>query len=217
MDTSFDSQFEQTGFIKFYPFVGDKYNVSIPRILILGESHYISSELSPSKEEIETWNEDNNTTRDAVEEGYKPYKNTVSLLTNAVIDNEWIYENIAFYNFFQKYVGIGSSDKSLIDLDLIELSQKAYFSIIDIMEPDFIIAWGTSTLYNYWVPQDECDILSEDSMLYRYKKFPNTNIWHIKHPSSRSFDLFESTNSFSKICGNLGYTFPIKFKINKNM
>lgn len=217
MDISFDSQFEQSGNIKFYPYVGGNYNTSLPKILILGESHYISGELTPTQKEIDSWNNDINTTRDAVEDGYKPYKNTVSLLTNSVINNDWIYDNISFYNFFQKYVGIGSSDKSMIDLDLIQLSQIAFFHVIEILKPNLTIAWGTSKLYNEWVPQEECDILSKDGMLYKYKKYPNTNIWHIKHPSSRNFDLFEATDKFSKLCNNLGYRFPLEFKENRNV
>jgi hypothetical protein len=86
MDTSFDSQFKQAGFINFYPYIGDKYNEYVPKILILGESHYISSELSPNQEEIDIWNKDTNTTREAVEVGYKPYKNTVAMLTNTIIN-----------------------------------------------------------------------------------------------------------------------------------
>jgi hypothetical protein len=210
MDVSFDSQFRQTNSIKFYPYIGDKYNEYFPKILILGESHYISNELSPNQEEIDTWNKDTNTTREAVEEGYKPYKNTAAMLTNTIINNEWVYKIVAFYNFFQQYVGIGSSNKSLINDEMIDLSQKAYFSIIEILKPNLVIAWGTGKLYNSWVPQDECEILNEDNTLYRYKKYMETYIWHIQHPSAPMFNLFDTTYNFRKICEQLNISFPIK-------
>jgi hypothetical protein len=161
-----------------------------------------------------------------VDQKYKPYKNTVTLLTNKVIDNEWVFDHIAFYNFFQKYVGFGSSDKSLIDKDLIDLSRKAYFSVFEILKPNLVIAWGKGDLYYKYVPQDDWDPLIEEviekKMFYKYKKkYNDINIWHIKHPSGRGgrggFDLHEETVSFSKICKHLGYSFPIEFNLNENI
>ena len=217
MDLSFDSSFKNSGVINFYPYIGDNYIKSNPKILILGESHYISNEKEPTKAEIDEWNKDINTTRGAVEEEYKPYKNTLSVLSNMAIDNNYLYNHLAFYNFFQKYVGIGSSDKSLIDDALIELSQKAYFAVFDIIKPNLVIAWGTGDLYNYWVPQVEYETCSENGMLYNYKKYPNIKIWHMRHPSARNFDLFNSSMEFSKICKYLGYSYPIKFDNNTKL
>jgi hypothetical protein len=48
-DMSYDKKFKKTGTIKFYPYVGNKYKLSTPRILILGESHYIPEK--PGKED----------------------------------------------------------------------------------------------------------------------------------------------------------------------
>jgi hypothetical protein len=210
MNTSLDKAFADTGLVKFYPYIGDAYFESSPRILVLSESHYVAAETRENAEQLGELNSNTNTTRDAVEERYKPYQNTAALLSNRVIDNEYVYEKAAWYTFFQKYVGFGSGDKSLIDDALITLSQKAYFKVIELLKPELVIAWGVGGLYDRWVPQDECDILSEDKLLYKYKQYSDTLIWHIRHPSAPMFDLFETTRAFSELCKKQGYGYPVQ-------
>jgi hypothetical protein len=215
MNTTFDVKFEKEKNIKFYPYVGDYYDEANPKIMVMGESHYISVDLKGKEDELIKLNNYTNTTREAIDEQYRPFAYTVSMLTNTVVQNEWAYEMLAFYNFFQKYVGYGSADKSLIDDSLIEQSQKALFSIIEILKPKLIIAWGRGDLYKKWVPQvprEECELIEYDGnsySLYRYKQFMETYIWHMPHPSGRMFNLVETTNEFVKVCEKLEFGFPI--------
>jgi len=209
MDKTFDLEFEKDINIKFFPYVGDNYKKSIPRILVLGESHYFNVELKDNITELTKCNNNTETTRETVEEKYKPLTNTISMLTNLVINNDWAYNKLAFYNFFQKHIGYGSSDKSLIDNSLIEQSQKAFFSVIEIIKPELVIAWGIGDLYEKWMPHEEYEIINEDNTLYRYKKYMETYIWHIHHPSAPKFNLCDTTSSFFNVCNKLKYHFPI--------
>jgi len=220
VNTSFDKDFENTGVIKFYPYIGDQYTNSSPRILILGESHYFSEDKKGNEEEINKWNNCKDTTRDwwTTKEClvYKPYKNTIHMLTNTDINNEWIIDRLAFYNFFQKHVGFGPSGtdgKSLLEnnyLEFIDNAQQAYFKLIEIIKPNFIIAWGRSYLYKNYVPQDGREFLNNDKTLYRYTKYMDTYIWHMKHPSYRFFSLSKTIDEFSEVCKRLKIDYPIK-------
>ena len=211
MSKDFDKILTEKG-IKFLPWIGEDYFNFSPRILILGESHYFNEDLSKNKELMDEYNNNVNTTRDVVEDYCnKGYLNLASMLTNKIIDNDIIWDYICFYNFFQKYVGFYSSDKSLIDESLIEMSQKAFFNVVEILSPDLIIAWGVTKLYWEWLPQDNCEIIDEENKLFKYKQYPKTVIWNMNHPSSPKFDLYEWTYKFKDtICKRLKITYPIK-------
>ena len=198
--------------IKFLPWIGDEYFNSNPRILILGESHYFNEDLSENKELMEEYNNHVDTTRDVVEDySNKSYQNIAAMLTNKIIEHDIIWEFICFYNFFQKHVGFSSSDKSLIDDSLIEMSRKAFFCIIESLTPDLIIAWGATKLYWEWLPQDNCEFIDEDNKLFKYKQFPKTAVWNINHPSSPMFNLYDWTFKFKDIiCKKLDFSYPIK-------
>jgi len=221
VNTSFDKDFENTGVIKFYPYIGDQYTKSSPRILILGESYYFKKDLEGNEEEINKENNNKYITRKWLKEesDYKPYKNTINMLTNSKINNEWIIDQLAFYNFFQKYVGFGHRGKSILESNFNEFivhAQEAYFKIIEILHPNLIIAWGVSNLYKYYVPKndrifdnkEERIFEDEDKKLYRYNKYMDTYIWHMKHPSFISFS--KATSEFSEVCKRLKIDYPIK-------
>jgi len=220
VNTSFDKEFENTDVIKFYPYIGDQYTNSSPRILILGESHYFSEDKKGNEEEINKWNNCKDTTREWIEEllkgdGYKPYKNTIRMLTNTDNNNEWIIDRLAFYNYFQKHVGFGHRDKSILKNNFQEFSeqaQEAYFKIIEILHPDLIIAWGVRDLYNYIPKNDRIfdNKEDEDKKLYRYKKYMDTYIWHMRHPSWMFFSLSKTIDEFSEVCKRLKIDYPIK-------
>lgn len=214
IDESYDSKLKQQKHINFLPFVGKEYNKSTPRILVLGESHYI--------DDIEMFEKDNNDhllTRDFFmqdylgeirDDGSHPYKfvrcwrNTAAMIAaKGYPYSDFIWNKLAFYNFFQRIVGVESEDKKYINDDLIELSQKAYFEVLDVLKPDFVIAWGISELYYDWVPQDNCELIDEANYLYRYKDKPDITIWHIRHPSM-GFSYEAYHEDFIKMLNKIG-------------
>jgi len=195
-DYSFDKKFKKDKLIKFYPYVGKDYKDQKIKILILGESHYIEKdELS----KLEEYNADISLTRGILIENYfanirkdktnpypyvKCFRNTAAMITNKEYhcsDNIW--RKLAFYNYFQKIVGVGAKGKEFIDESLIEKSRVAYFNVLETLKPTIVIAWGIGSLYYKWVPQEKCEIIDEENFLYRYIDKQDTLIWHIRHPS----------------------------------
>jgi hypothetical protein len=211
MNKDFDQILINEG-IKFLPYIGDNYLNNNPKILILGESHYTNEDLSQKMYLLDEYDNDKNATRDVVENYTSiALKNMAAILTNRVIDNDYIWDYISFYNFFQKYVGFSSSDKSLIDESLIEKSQIAFLKIIKILSPDLVIAWGISDMYWEWLPQENYKYIDEKNKLFNYNEYPKSIIWSIHHPSSQSFNLYDWTYKFKElICNKYNYRYPIK-------
>jgi hypothetical protein len=194
-----DREFSKNGFIKFFPYIGKKYKETSPKIMVLGESHYIGDK-SKTDEQIEEDNRDNYSTRKVFfyeyldpeafgENGTHPdpyvrcYRNFAAMISGkGYHDSDYIWDYLSFYNFFQKYIGKGSKGKEYKNDDLIKNSGKAYFEVINILKPDLIIAWGRTLLY-YEVPQEDCEYINEKEFFYRYTTIPGTAIWHIPHPS----------------------------------
>jgi hypothetical protein len=207
MNIDFDKILIEKG-IKFLPWIGEDYFDFSPRILILGESHYFGESHWSN---VDEYNNDVNATRAIVDDYcHSGLIKLASMLTNKTIDNDYIFDYICFYNFFQKCVGIKASEKTFIDESLIEMSQKAFFHVIEILSPELIIAWGVSSLYGKWLPQDNREIIDEKNKLFKYKQYPKTIIWNMKHPS-RMFDLYGWTHKFKDdVCERLNYPYPIK-------
>ena len=218
--SDFDSLFEKSEFIKLYPFVGRNYQNMSTKIMVLGESHYIDPELdisNYSEAQLKELDDDKYYSRSVLmddyfanirEDGTNPnkwiqcYRNTAAMITGMEYhDSDYVWNNLSFYNFFQSSIGHGAGSQKFITPELIEDSRKAYFEVITILKPDFIIAWGLGKLYYKWVPEDGYIEMGEYT--YKYKEFPNTLIWHIKHPS-RSFSYEKYHDSFMKKVNELG-------------
>jgi len=217
-ENDLDAIFDKTEYIKFYPFIGKKYNEIYPKILVLGESHYIgldpNNPVSITDKQLEEWDNDKYSSRYVFSDDYFPeiredgthpyhhircYRNTATMITGKDYHfSDYVWDYLSFYNFFQKNVGVGAKGKEFINEKLIEDSQKAYFKVINILKPELIIAWGRSSLYYAWVPQDDCEIINEECFLYKYKKYPGTIIWHISHPS-QGFPYGEYHKEFKRI------------------
>ena len=187
--------------VNFFPFIGKKYFFSYPKILILGESHYFPKSIEIK--DFQKWDKDHYRTREVIaDDDNEGYINTAALIAMDKKDNKWIWDYVSFYNFFQKHVGHGNNKNILYsnyDRMIME-AQKSIIRIIKILRPNLIIAWGTSYLFNSWMPQfiESEKIDKEIEKLYRYKKLKKTAIWHIHHPS-RSFDLDKWSNEFKKV------------------
>jgi len=202
-----EEAFDKSEYIKFYPFIGKEYKEISPKILVLGESHYFPPNVTDI--EMKECDDDKFTSRNIFFDGYflelekrkdgtlpyeykyiRCYRNTATMITGKDYhSSDYIWNYLSFYNFFQKHVGRGSKNKEFINEILIENSQRAYFEIINILKPELVIAWGRTCLYETWVPQNDYETIED--YLYIYKKYPDTIIWHIPHPSQGfSYDLY---------------------------
>jgi len=193
LDDTFDEIFETHENIKLWPFIGANYNISAKtKIMVLGESAYWEKN-DPANEAtrnniydyIENIKENGSTEQWT---HATPFRNTAAMISGKgyyEADEKW--NELVFYNFYQLIIGKNANDKSLKTNVGINLSQNAFFDVIKILKPDFIIAWGVSDLYK-WLPQKGRIFLNKEKYLYNYEAFPHTVIWHIKHPS-RGFVL----------------------------
>ena len=178
--------------INFLPRIGPKYLETKNKILVLGESHYGAQENNTNRE----------LTRDvfdnafsAVSEGewpswFKGQRNTAAMITGKGFrESDYIWEELAFYNFFQEVVGDENhADKKFITKILVENSRKAFFEALTILNPKIVIVWGEGNMYWKWLPSFENGKKLEGEKLFIYEEFPSTFIWCITHPSSRSFN-----------------------------
>jgi hypothetical protein len=152
----------------------------------------------------DAWNNDHYRTREVIEDDDNiGYINFSKMLACNDSDFNWIWEQIAFYNFFQQHIGKGNN-KCFLNKDLISSSGESFFDVIKIITPDLVIAWGISDLLNSWMPQNiESEPIDKNiNTLYRYKLYSNVSIWHIKHPS-RSFPIFDWIEQYKRICNIL--------------
>jgi len=196
-EETYDEEIEKHENIKIWPFIGECYHSAKPKIMVLGESLHWDKDgqlQETSRNNLINYSEwvMENMESNSTPRNYKGYRNTASMITGKGFkesDIKWKY--MVFYNFYQSIIGVNSKDKSKITPERIIFSQKAFFDVIKILSPDFIIAWGISYMYKSWLPQEGRIFLDKEKKLYKYEAFPNTVIWHINHPSSshQQFDL----------------------------
>ena len=183
-----EEKLNASNLINFLPYVGPKYLETKNKILVLGESHY-----GAQKE-----NTRRNFTRDVIEDDYlsavsegkrhpwiKCFRYTAAMITGkGYHESDYIWEELAFYNFFQEVVGDnGHADKKFITSELIEKSCKAFFETLSILNPKIVIVWGESKIYKEWLPTENRIVLDADNYLFSFHNLPSTLIWSIRHPS----------------------------------
>lgn len=193
--TLFDSHFSTSQYINFYPYVGKDYTTALHRILVLGESHYGPQ----SNNTYHEW------TREVVEKDFlenydngKPlpkwvqcHRNTANVLAAIRDANPHdVYDNIAFYNFFQKSIGEGDhADKRYLTNELKVLSAKALAEVLEILRPDLIVGWGWDNLEWKYLPEPRNQIIINKNCsgihlhLFTLNGFPSVPIWCMHHPS----------------------------------
>ena len=152
-------------YINFYPFVGKQYfqeGLGGKRVLVLGESHYCSKELSPQGRcfplcQTKNMLRDCHTQTIDVIEQYihsysgNRYEQTFLCFERAVSGKELTSEervsfwnSIMFYNYLQF---CQPGPRMPVAAEYWSPSEKAFKELLDIFSPDYIIIWG-SRLYN---------------------------------------------------------------------
>lgn len=216
--TKFDKQLQEGG-VHFLPWIGEKYDKGIyydkngevqygggngKKILVLGESHYCAKEedgtpdltrcvigdyISPENEE--QWKEQ-----------WEPYKNTYTKFERGMagkslaagVEKQDFWKHVVFYNYLQKPL---TGPRTFPDEKDFKMSENAFFTVLDIIAPDYIIVWGIR-LYNnlpqvgeqgddleVFLDTDEC--YSFETWKYQTRKGKVVPVLGIYHPSS-SFD-----------------------------
>ena len=194
---NYDTQLKQAKHVNFLPYIGEKYAQTSQKILVLGHSHYAVDADSP--EEMEKWDIDTERTRTVITEEYRegiadngthPYsyvrcfRYMAAALTGKDYhnsDDKW--DELAFYEFYQKHAGTTHNSRQNITPELTEISKKALFEVIGILKPSVVIAWGSELAGDYCLPTDGYTKISDDPLGGVYDVFPDTYFWFMKHPS----------------------------------
>lgn len=213
-DNSFDDKFRQSRYIKVLPYIGEGYFSSNIKILVLGESLYWNKDgdldlTNCVRNNIYDYGEsvrDDGTTPSGHWVGVKPFRNTAAVITGKDYHHsDHIWGKLAFHEFFQITAGKNADDKSKINNETIQSARKAFFEVINILNPQLIIAWGAK-MYNRYLPNENKILIDDNKKLYKYTSFPQTLIWCINHPS-RVFSIDEWRKKYidvqSKITGDI--------------
>lgn len=208
--------------VKFLPWIGDEYEKGIyydengklqcgtdkdkgKKVLVLGESFY--------------WNDEDDGNgkmfihdliKDLVnpESEFQPYMRTFTKFERAMTGKPWeeekkkekrsdFWEHIMFYDYVQeplKYPRLSPTDKQF------KKSVNAFWKILDVYKPDWIIAWGMR-LYNH-LPQEgeqgeDIEFGEESVETWIYKE--NIRVVPIYHPAAPSFSNQIWYNIFRQI------------------
>lgn len=200
MDRSYDTRLQATEYTNFFPYIGVDYNLSSPRILVLGHSTYAAG---TDDESVEKWDQYTERIRELIEDDYlntladtgrtrryvRCFRNMAAVLAGKGYgQSDSIWNSLAFHNFFQKHVGNSPENRHWLTDELRVRSQKALFEVISILSPDIVIAWGKELWYHD-LPQNDWEWIHEDIKIYRYTEHPQTWFWGIMHPSARMFSI----------------------------
>ncbi len=178
--------------IRFLPFVGKQYLAGIngKRVLSLGESHYTAEEKDAvpaiTQNVIKWYLDSNNCEFEGWMNTYTKFIRALSGDSEISRDNsrEW-WERISMYNFVQ--VPMFGPRESPSSQDFRD-SDNAFFTILEQLKPDCVIAWG-KRLYNNLprAGRQGADCGDEETWIYETSDGHEVRVLPITHPSA-AFD-----------------------------
>lgn len=181
----------------FKPWVGKNYHtggIFKKKILVVGESHYCGGcnecglKYSPECDELTTTGVmefylAGNT--DTWTPTFKKFERSLVNKETTLEESRDIWNSIAFFNFLQ--VAMNGSRQAGRHEDYIE-GQKALSEVVDELQPDLIIVWGVTRMYQYfpsegWIPGEEINI-DGYNLKNGYYKTKGTKVVFVYHPST---------------------------------
>lgn len=161
-DTKFDETFSKLENLIWKPFIGKLYNKTTPKILIVGESHYV-----PTGENFEDYLDPNWTRLFIAKEGLQetPWysgthkNNLVREVEKTLIRSEnyseevsrKLWDSVCYYNFVQRLIPI--RDKRPTYGDLI-LGWEVNFNLYNILLPDIMLFCGVESAKHFQTMND---------------------------------------------------------------
>lgn len=195
-NTSYDKQLidieHYKKFPQMLPWVGQYYGKKYKRVLFVGESHYLppdstiqlnsqewynSTHKKLNNEELEYIN-----TRGALLKNYLRngiWKNPAFIMKEKGItlpnESNNIYEQFAFYNFFQRPAQ-KEGDQLYINTDDVEVANNVFENVIKILKPKVVLFMSSKS----WKNVKGKNI---DNIIYDYVPHPSSNWWNRKSNS----------------------------------
>lgn len=188
----------------FKPWIGKNYEtggIFGKKILVLGESHYCTdanctqcgikyaSECTDiNTSEIIQWMLDGNT--DKWTPTFKKFERSLVNEETSPERSKEIWNSVAFFNFLQ--VALKGTRRGGTKEDYAE-GRKAFLEVIEALQPDLIIVWGTSRLYSNlpgkedgWINGEPLvvDNWSVPNGYYQLKNGKKSRVIAVYHPSA---------------------------------
>lgn len=191
-----ENLFRNSKYVNYWPYIGKGYFNCAEKILVLGDSHYLSD--VSRRSEIEKYHTLTNEviladylgqkyTQDfssfedfpkwiGLNQKYlKGYRNTANMLAHAGNQlSDYVWTNLAFFNFFQKPVADRPGSHEWLEADYNNYINHATAALDEVMQklnPDIVLVWGKTDLFEKWTPQDKT------------RRYPHAKFFAINHPS----------------------------------
>ncbi len=146
----------------FSPWVGKDYatgGIFGKKILVLGESHYCDIEdcdrnkCGKAEKRKECGNFTTNVTINTLLNGETtPWTGTFRKFERSLVghdtdveESKRIWNSVAFYNYIQKAM---TEARTAAEPEDFEVSKKAFYEVLEELQPDLIIAWGVTRMYD---------------------------------------------------------------------
>ena len=146
----------------FYPWVGKDYStggIFPKKILIVGESHYCGNEDCNGKCGFRDFPEGGceNFTKDTIMKylsgdctdgwtrTFKKFERSLINKETSLEESYQIWQSLAFFNYLQVAMEKARESGTMEDY---KNAEKAFFEVIEELQPDLIIVWGVGKLFN---------------------------------------------------------------------
>ena len=198
------TQHPKMGNVFFKPWIGsdfEKGGIFGKKILILGESHYCKENLCPDCGKVENADECAEfTSKNCIEkylegstENWTPtFRKFERSLVNHETDMEEskrIWNSVAIYNYIQRAMDKARKAPEWVDF---RNSDKAFFEVLDELQPELMLVWGVTRMYDNlpggdrWAAGEEL-IIDDYKVKNGYYHLSNGNkvrvLW-VYHPST---------------------------------
>lgn len=187
--------------IFFKPWVGDNYQsggIFGKKILVLGEAHICGG--CNECGNVENSGECGDFTARTMElilDGetdrwtptFRKFERSLIGETTDLARSREIWHSVAFYNYIQKSMGEARTAPEWVDF---RESEEAFFEVIDELQPDLIIVWGVTRMYDC-MPSGERWRKGEELIIdgkavkngyYRLSNGTETRVLWVYHPSA---------------------------------
>ena len=172
LDCTYDAEFQRITLngLSWLPWVGNQYEKSIDRLLIVGESHYTNAKDETSvAESKQSWSSNKHSTREVIAEypliGYEAgWKNNAGrancptfdnlhrmFLQTALLDSNdkdkrsRFWREVAYYNFVQKMMDYGADrPKERPDYNDFYNGWRLWIEVVKIIKPKYCVFLGVS-------------------------------------------------------------------------
>ena len=109
---------------------------------------------------------------------------TAMLTGNAYGGSNAVWDTVAYGVFFQHMETETHRNRSRATPEEIALGRGAFFAMLDVLKPDFVIVWGLTLFKQHWLsPESGITMLAPGLCAYVFTDRPDVRIWHCHHPS----------------------------------